>query len=176
MALMLIVERFIRVLGWISAVLLMLMIGAMIYEVVSRYVFNAPNLWAFDVPWMLAGGCFLLAAGVTLQAEGHVRIDFLASMMPMRMQHFANLLFYVLIFLPALAAIIFYAVKLTWIAFDTDELETMSAWQPLIWPFYFAIALGFTSFWLQVVVSLVRHAMGMREPTSVDAPGQAPSF
>ena len=171
-----VVERFIRVLGLIGAVSLLLMIGAMIYEVISRYVFNAPNLWAYDIPWMLAGTCYLLSAGVTLQAEGHVRIDFLSTMMSMRAQHFANFLFYLIVFMPALAAIIFYAVKLTWIAFDTDELETMSAWQPLIWPFYFAIALGFTSFWLQVVVSLVRHAMGMREPTSVDAPGQAPSF
>ena len=176
MALMLKVEQFIRVLGWIAAGLLLLMIGSMIYEVISRYAFNAPNLWAFDIPWMLAGGCFLLSGAVTLQAEGHVRIDFLSTMMPMRMQHFANLLFYLIIFLPSFAAIIFYAVKLTWIAFDTGELEAQSAWQPLIWPFYFAIALGFGSFWLQAAVCAVRHVMGMREPSSVDAPGQGPPF
>ena len=75
MALMLTIERFIRGLGYVAAVLLLLMIGSMIYEVVSRYAFNAPNLWAFDIPWMLGGGCFLLSAGVTLQSEGHVRID-----------------------------------------------------------------------------------------------------
>ena len=72
------------------------MIGTMIYEVVSRYAFNAPNLWAFDIPWMLGGGCFLLSAGVTLQSEGHVRIDFLATMMPIRTQHLANLMFYLI--------------------------------------------------------------------------------
>ena len=176
MALMLIVERFIRLLGYISAVLLLLVIGTMIYEVIARYAFNAPNLWAFDIPWMLAGGCFLLAGGVTLQAEGHVRIDFLSTMMPVRIQHFANLLFYLLVFLPSFAGIIFYAVKLTWIAFDTGELEAQSAWQPLIWPFYFAIALGFSAFWLQAFIAMIRHAMGMREPSSVNAPGQAPPF
>ena len=96
MALMLTIERFIRALGYVAAVLLLLMIGSMIYEVVSRYAFNAPNLWAFDIPWMLGGGCFLLSAGITLQSEGHVRIDFLATMMPIRMQHLANLLFYLI--------------------------------------------------------------------------------
>jgi len=148
----------------------------MIYEVVARYAFNAPNLWAFDVPWMLAGGCFLLSAGVALQAEGHVRIDFLSTMMPLRVQHFANFLFYLILFLPVLASIIFYAVKLTWIAFVTNELETMSAWQPLIWPFYSLISIGFISFWMQAFVSLIRHAMGIRDPASVYAPGQAPSY
>ena len=143
---------------------------------VAKVEWHPGNLWAFDIPWMLAGGCFLLSGAVTLQAEGHVRIDFLSTMMPMRMQHFANLLFYLIIFLPSFAAIIFYAVKLTWIAFDTGELEAQSAWQPLIWPFYFAIALGFGSFWLQAAVCAVRHVMGMREPSSVDAPGQAPPF
>ena len=176
MALLLIIERFIRALGAIAAGLVLLMIGSMIYEVISRYAFNAPNLWAFDIPWMLGGGCFLLSAGVALQAEGHVRIDFLATMMPIRMQHLANLLFYLLLFMPALGAIIYYAVKLTWIAFDTNELEAQSAWQPLIWPFYFAIALGFTSFWLQVFVAMIRHVMGMREPDSVNAPGQAAPY
>ena len=176
MAVLLIIERVVRGLGGVAAGLLLLMIGTMIYEVVSRYVFNAPNLWAFDIPWMLGGGSFLLAAAVTLQAEGHVRIDFLASMMPMRVQHLANFLFYLLLFMPGMGAIIFYAVKLTWIAFVTDELEMMSAWQPLIWPFYLAISVGFISLWLQVLTSAVRHAMGMRDPASVDAPGQAPPF
>ncbi len=176
MALLLIIERFVRVLGAISTGLLLIVIGSMMYEVVSRYVFNAPNLWAFDIPWMVAGACFLLSAAVTLQAEGHVRIDFLATMMPLRLQHLANLLFYLVIFLPAMSTIIFFALKLTWIAYVTDELEAQSAWQPLIWPFYSAIALGFSSFWLQIFVSMIRHAMGMREPGSVDAPGQAPPY
>ena len=176
MALMLTIERFIRGLGYVAAVLLLLMIGSMIYEVVSRYAFNAPNLWAFDIPWMLGGGCFLLSGGIALQAEGHVRIDFLATMMPIRMQHLANLMFYLILFLPSLGTIVYYAVKLTWIAFDTGELEAQSAWQPLIWPFYFAIALGFCSFWLQAAVSAARHVMGIREPDAVDAPGQAPAF
>ena len=85
-------------------------------------------------------------------------------------------MFYLILFLPSLGTIVYYAVKLTWIAFDTGELEAQSAWQPLIWPFYFAIALGLSSFWLQAAVSAARHVMGMREPDAVDAPGRAPPF
>ena len=171
-----IIDRVARLLGWLSMGSLLALIVSMIYEVVSRYAFVAPNLWGYDLPWMFAGACFLLAAAVTLQVEGHVRIDFLSQLLPLRTQHLANFLFHLVLFLPAIGALTYHSTLQTWNAFVTDELEMMSAWQPLIWPFYLSITVGFAALWLQSLASAMRHAMGWRDPESAHPPGQAAPY
>ena len=72
-------------------------------------------------------------------------------------------------------AIIYFAARLTWKAYLTNEYEMMSAWQPLIWPFYLSILVGSGSLWLQAFSSMIRHLMVVRAPASVLPPGQSPT-
>ena len=46
------------------------------YEVIARYVFNAPTIWAFDVTYMLYGTLFMLGAAYALHKGAHIRTDF----------------------------------------------------------------------------------------------------
>ena len=46
--------------GRIAAMLLLPLVFAMVYEVLSRYLFDAPTQWAFEVSYMLMGTIFLL--------------------------------------------------------------------------------------------------------------------
>ena len=41
--------------GKLGAWLILPMVGALVYEVVSRYIFNAPTIWAYDITYILAG-------------------------------------------------------------------------------------------------------------------------
>ena len=68
-----------------AMVLIFLLIGAMLYEVVARYVFARPTVWAFDISYMLNGALFVLAIGYTQKCRAHVRIDFLAVRLPARL-------------------------------------------------------------------------------------------
>ena len=54
------------------AVIFALMI---IYDVVLRYGFNAPTLWAFDLTKQLYGFYFILLGGYALRHQAHVRVD-----------------------------------------------------------------------------------------------------
>ena len=54
------------VLGGIAMVFLVAMIGDMLYEVISRRVFGAPTMWAYDISFMLNGVGFMFAAGYTM--------------------------------------------------------------------------------------------------------------
>ena len=36
--------------------------GAMVYEVIARYAFTAPTMWAYDISRMLYGALFMLGA------------------------------------------------------------------------------------------------------------------
>jgi hypothetical protein len=47
------------------------------WEVVSRYAFDNPHPWAFDVMIMMYGSLFMMAGAYTLSKNGHVRGDVL---------------------------------------------------------------------------------------------------
>ena len=46
-----------------------------VYEVISRRIFNAPNIWATEVTNYIYGPHFMLAAAYTLSCDEHVRVD-----------------------------------------------------------------------------------------------------
>ena len=80
-----------------------ILILVMSYEMVVRRLLNSPTLWAFDVSYMLSGVIFVAAMAFTLLRNEHVRIDFLSSRLPIRVQHAAEpAVFMSTLFLPAI--------------------------------------------------------------------------
>lgn len=61
--------------GWFAGWLIVPLTLAVAYEVVARYLFNAPTRWASTVTYMLYGAQFMLAAAYTLLKDGHIRTD-----------------------------------------------------------------------------------------------------
>mgnify|MGYP001820103369 CR=1 FL=1 len=73
------IERaFRRVSGWVggfSAVLLLLLLSNVSYDVVMRYVFNDVSIGMQELEWHLYAMIFLFGVAYTLQTDGHVRVD-----------------------------------------------------------------------------------------------------
>lgn len=159
-----------RVTGWIAMALILVMIGAMIYEVIARKLFNSPTMWALTTSYMFNGTLFLLGAAYTLRANQHVRIDFLSIRMPLRVQHGINAAFYIFALLPALWSTTDFAYVKAVRAYTRGTLETMSAWEPLIWPFLTGITIGLATFTIQVALETVRHLIGIVWPDEVAGP------
>ncbi|HJQ57792.1 MAG TPA: TRAP transporter small permease subunit [Vineibacter sp.] len=160
-----------RALAMLAMVQIVVLVIVMLWEVVARYGFDSPTLWANDITYMTNGTLFLLGAAWTLRRNQHIRIDFLSARLPLRAQHGINLLFYLLLFLPLLWLIGDAALGKAWKAWRLGELEQMSAWEPRIWPFMAGIALGVVALGLQCVAETVRHAIGVARPDAVYAPG-----
>lgn len=83
---------------WLGANLCWLYLVAVIvtaYEVVMRYIFNAPTDWAFELTILLCAVCYLLAGGWVTQKEAHIAITSLPQLAPPRLRWwlrlFANL-------------------------------------------------------------------------------------
>ena len=51
-----------RIVGW----LIIPMVLSLVWEVVARYWFNAPTVWAYDMTYMLYGTFFMLGSAYTL--------------------------------------------------------------------------------------------------------------
>lgn len=156
------IDRINNVLGAVAMAFLFVMIADMLYEVVSRRVFSAPTLWAYDIAYMLNGVGFLFAAGYTLRRNGHIRIDFLSTRLPRKNQDLINLLVYLFLVFPALICLI-YGSYVGWLeAYLTGELEPVSPWKPLLWPLYAGILIGFVSLMLQSIAEFIRHWRSVR--------------
>ena len=151
------IDRISDVLGGIAMVFLVAMIGDMLYEVISRRVFGAPTMWAYDISFMLNGVGFMFAAGYTLRRNGHIRIDFLSTRLKLKNQDLINMVVYFFLIFPALCCLIIGAYQGWLKAFLTNQLEPASAWMPLLWPLYAGILIGFVSFTLQSIAEFIRH-------------------
>jgi TRAP-type mannitol/chloroaromatic compound transport system permease small subunit len=152
-----VVDRLSRFCGYAMMVVFLILVSDMMYEVVSRRVFDRPTLWAYDIAYMSNAAIFMVAAGYALLNNEHIRIDFLSTRMPARAQDWANAVVYTFLLLPALWLAGSEAVASAWSAFVTGELEPSSPWKPVIWPYYSALALGLVVFALQAIVQIIRH-------------------
>ncbi|MCF3934764.1 TRAP transporter small permease subunit [Acuticoccus sp. M5D2P5] len=144
------------VLGYVSQVLLLVLIASMLYEVVARYVFRAPTLWAFDVAYMATGALFILGAARCLRQDAHVRIDFLSSRLPARVRGTIEGVAYLFVLCPIYGWLAYIAGQRTVRAYMTGEVETVSPWAPLMWPFYSALMIGLAALALQLAAEGIR--------------------
>ncbi len=78
------------------------------YEVMSRYLFNAPTPWAFDMSYIMYGALFMMAGAYTLSRDAHVRADIFYRTWPPRVQAGLELFLYFIFFYPGVLALIIY--------------------------------------------------------------------
>jgi len=91
-----------KMFGW----LIVLMTLGTSYEVLVRYVFNAPTPWSLDVSFIMYGTLFMMAGAYTLSQNGHVRGDFIYRLWRPRTQAWVDLVLYVIFFFPGVTALI----------------------------------------------------------------------
>ncbi|MEM9584971.1 MAG: TRAP transporter small permease [Pseudomonadota bacterium] len=75
-------DRFSVFIGRVTMMLVICVALVMMYEVILRYVFEAPTLWANEMSLWLAGFVFLCAGLYAMQQRSHIRIFILYDVMP----------------------------------------------------------------------------------------------
>ena len=61
-----------------------LLVLTLVYEVIARYVFNAPTLWSYDTSYFLNSILVMMGAGYTLSRRGHIAVDVIYTLLPPR--------------------------------------------------------------------------------------------
>ena len=121
--------------GNLVAWLIVPMVLSLTWEVVARYLFNAPTAWAYDMTFMLYGTFFMVGAAFTLQRKGHIRTDSYYGEWSPRRQATIDLVCYVVMFLPFAGVFLFYGWGYFMKAFSNHETFVSSPWSPVTWPF-----------------------------------------
>lgn len=81
-----------------AMIMVALVVIVMFYEVVSRYVFSRPTLWANELSLWIAAFVFLFAGQYAMQQRSHIRIYVIYDIMPRWMQKAADIMSVFLIF------------------------------------------------------------------------------
>jgi len=104
------VDRLSAGVGKAFAWCIVVLIVAVCYEVVVRYVLRAPTAWAYDFSYILYGALFMMAGAYTLSRNAHVRGDIFYRLFPPRGQATIDLVLYILFFLPGVLALIWIGI------------------------------------------------------------------
>ena len=150
------VERLTGVVGLVIALVVFPLILASVYEVVARYVFNAPTIWAFELGYMAMGVHALMGAAFTLRERAHIRIDVVYSHFPDKLKAVIDTLGYAVLFLRVVGWVSFGLWEYWVEAYVNGEHSGQSAWNPIIWPFRLTFFIGFLLLALQGLAELIK--------------------
>jgi TRAP-type mannitol/chloroaromatic compound transport system permease small subunit len=128
--------------GRIVAWLIVPMVLGLSYEVFSRYLFDAPTVWAYDMTFMLYGTFFMLGSAYTLLRKGHIRTDTFYANWSVRRQGAVDAACYLFFFFPGLVAFLSVSWEYFWRSFEQGERIVTSPWMPIVYPFKFVIPLA----------------------------------
>ena len=78
------------------ALVIMFIIG---YEVVARYIFNAPTMWGTEAMTILCGIYSIMGGAYTLYIGGHVNVDVVYAALPRRIGALIDVITAPLVFL-----------------------------------------------------------------------------
>lgn len=68
-------DSIIRWMGQKSALLNILLVVLICYDVLQRYIFNSSYNWIIELEWHIFGIIFLMGSAYTLKEDKHVRVD-----------------------------------------------------------------------------------------------------
>ena len=129
------IDRLTDAIGVAVPWLIVPLVLAVAYEVTSRYVFNAPTIWAYDVTYMLYSAVFMLGAAYALHKGAHIRTDFFFETWSVRTRGLIDSIAYILFFFPGLILFFFVGAEEAWSSFVISETSEQTPWRPLLWPF-----------------------------------------
>ena len=126
------------------------------FEVMMRYVFDNPTIWAHELSMML--GVFIACIGWSYVhlIHGHVRVDVLYSRMSPRAKAITDIVATMVFFFPLLIVLIYASIGMAWEAYIFDEVLMASFWYPPALPVRLVVVLGLSTFLLQGIAEFVR--------------------
>ena len=133
------------------------------YEVVLRYLFNAPTVWAYDISYMLGGSFFVLGMGYTLKVDKHVRVDVFSSKFSAKTKAVIDLVLSLLIFFPAFGLFLLNLIPHVYRSWASQERSLESFWRPPIYPFKTTLLIGVILLLLQAFSAFIMNIRVIRE-------------
>ena len=165
-------NRFSDWIGTFSAVLLLLLIANVFYDVVMRYVFNDVSIGMQEMEWHLYSMIFLFGVAYTLKADGHVRVDVIYERLSVKRRAIIDILGTLVFIWPFCFLVASYGIGFAYEAYDIGEMSGDPGGLPYRWVIKGMISLSFVCVLISSLGFLLRainEYLGLREPHNYDA-------
>ena len=143
-----------KVVGTFTMYLVFAMIGLLLYEPISRTIFDKPLIWSMEVSQFTMAGYWLLGGGYSMILRGHVRMDLLYGRWSEKKKATVDaitdlfLIFYLVLLLVGAYSSIEYAV--------IYGQRNRSAWAPLMAPIKIIMGTGVLLMLLQAIATFFK--------------------
>jgi len=132
--------------------LLALLIG---YEVVVRYIFKSPTLWAHELSSMIFGTFIIIGGAFTALKNSHVNMDLVHRSLRTRSRALLDLLTF-FIALAFMLTLLWFGGKSAIKSVMTLE-HASTQWAPPLYPFRLMLPLGAFLLILQLIAKFIRN-------------------
>jgi len=150
-----------RFFGATAALLVIVLVTLMLYDVVQRYAFNAPTTWGNDLNTWLMGSSFILSIAYAMATDSHVRVDLLYSPQTRPRIRYFDLIGLTFVILPTVTWVTWGLWGHFMDAYRTGERSGSGGWNPIVWPFELILFVGFAVFTLQIVAEIIKRAASL---------------
>lgn len=150
----------------ISAAALFSITAIVCFEVASRYFFDSPTTWAWDINVQLTMLMVMFGLSEVYRRDLNVRVDVLSTMLPQRVQIFFDILFALLL--------IFITGVLVWIGWSYFEQSysrgqtASTTFAPLLWPVKLTLPVGAAVLMAQGILKMIRDISRLFSPIAMD--------
>jgi TRAP-type mannitol/chloroaromatic compound transport system permease small subunit len=144
--------------AWLNVPLVL----AVSVEVISRYLFNAPTIWSFDVTYMLYGTIFMLGSAYALHKGAHIRTDFFFEKWSIRTKGMIDSIAFIVFFFPSIFVFLLVSGAEGWYAFEIGETSEQTPWRPILWPFKMVVPLTCLLLLIQGVSETIKSVYAAR--------------
>ena len=143
--------------GKVFAWLIIPLIFALVFEVIARYGFNAPTVWAYDMTYMLCGTLFMMGVAFTIRHNAHVRVDVFYHTLSPRKKSVLETCLYIIVFFPVTVVLLVKGAGYFWESWVLRETAWVSPWRPVIYPFKAVLPVAALLIILQGMAEFTRH-------------------
>ncbi len=148
------IDKMSRAIGKFAMLLVLGMIAILLYEALSRTIFNKPHIWPVEMAQFVMAAYYLLGGAYTLLLDGHVRMDLLYHRWSTKKKAVADVITFFIVLIYMVVLIIggvkglIYAVKYNQVSY--------SAWAPTVIPIKIIMNFGIFVMFLQTISELIK--------------------
>jgi TRAP-type mannitol/chloroaromatic compound transport system permease small subunit len=135
--------------GRASMYMIFAMMGILLFESISRTLFNWPHIWVVEIAQFIMAAYYLLGGGYSMILDGHVRMDLVYGPLSAKRQALADVI--------TAPVLIFYLVFLLYGAISSIEYAirygqvNYTPWGPPLAPIKIIMGIGILLMLLQTI-------------------------
>lgn len=155
-------DKISSVVGKISSWSIMVVMILILFEVISRRIFNSPTIWTVEIITMIFGFHFMMVAGYGLLTKSMVSVDVIYERFSVKTRAIIDIVTYFVFFMPFVLGVLYGGYKFAASSWAQMEVS-WSAFGPPVYPIKTVIPVAMLLLLLQGVSEIMKRVVILKE-------------